>query len=89
MVEKYMYILENPSDCFECVLSGMLHRGNPDEPAEEIPYCRAADEYLNDDFTKPEWCPLKSVPQKKDRNTYNEHYCDGFNDCLDEILDEN
>ena len=81
--------MQDPCDCFECVLSGMLHRVNPDETTENILYCRAADKQLKDDLSKPDWCPLKKVPQRKDKDTYNEHYCDGYNDCLDEILDEN
>ena len=91
MSDKYMFVMEKPEDCFECVLSDMLHRVKFDnehnEVIEEIPYCRLNDKYLPFDLSKPEWCPLKKVPQKKDKGMYDEHYCDGFNDCLDEILD--
>ena len=88
MNDKYMYILENPEDCFECVLSGILHTlDTSDGSTTDTPYCTAADKHLNDDFSKPEWCPLKKVPSRKDKSICNDQYCDGFNDCLDEILD--
>lgn len=45
---------------------------------------------------KPDWCPLRGLPEKKEENKYHNSYekgkVDGFNACIDEILkgdDEN
>lgn len=39
---------------------------------------------------KPDWCPLHDAPQKKRQNSYHNKYeqghTDGWNDCLDHIL---
>jgi hypothetical protein len=39
---------------------------------------------------KPDWCPLKPMIEKKDRNKVVGDYlrgrCDGYNTCIDEIL---
>lgn len=48
--------------------------------------------YLNDIMmkSKPDWCPLKPMIEKKDRNKVVGDYlrgrCDGYNACIDEIL---
>ncbi len=43
------------------------------------------------DGEKPDWCPLRELPEKKEL-TYNNLCADnkvsGWNDCLDEILKE-
>jgi hypothetical protein len=45
--------------------------------------------YIRND-TKPDWCPLKPMIEKKDRNKVVGDYlrgrCDGYNTCIDEIL---
>ena len=43
---------------------------------------------------KPDWCPLRELPEKKDRNSperveygnFGKGYIAGFNDCIDKIL---
>ena len=45
--------------------------------------------YLNDIMmkSKPEWCPLREVPQKPDYPPINEQsYVAGWNACIDEIM---
>ena len=51
--------------------------------------------YLNDIMmkSKPDWCPLKPMPEKKEiygNNSYDlsyeNAYTDGYNACIDEIL---
>ena len=41
-------------------------------------------------FDKPDWCPLKPMIEKKDKNKIVGDYlrgrCDGYNACIDEIL---
>lgn len=42
---------------------------------------------------KPDWCPLQDAPEKKAQNAYqNEHesgYVDGWNACIDKIMNAN
>ena len=54
--------------------------------------------YLNDIMkkSKPTWCPLKTMPQKKEREVVEENYnggyshgiVHGYNACIDELLSE-
>lgn len=41
-------------------------------------------------YEKPDWCPLKPMIEKKDRNKVVGDYlrgrCDGYNACIDELL---
>lgn len=40
---------------------------------------------------RPEFCPLREVPNKKENwtfNSYDDGRVDGWNDCIDEILGE-
>jgi hypothetical protein len=41
-----------------------------------------------DSHSKPDWCPLKSVPQKMEEENrwFSEDYAKGRNACIDEIL---
>ena len=39
---------------------------------------------------KPDWCPLKEMPKKKEPILYEpDDYYVGYNDCIDDILREN
>lgn len=87
-VNKAILIMDVPSGCIKCPLYDYV-------PSR----CFVTDKFQNDiseDF-KPEWCPLKPMPEKKDIcGTYNgEYYAKGgmmpsakigYNTCIDEIL---
>ena len=76
---KAILVLEMPSSCLQCEFS------------------------IDDDFTcfcivnsmecstvkRPDWCPLKPMPSKKDKPTKSESvacFNSGYNACIDEIL---
>jgi hypothetical protein len=64
------------------------------ETENEDEYLCCATGKLVPDGEKPEWCPLRELPEKKDRNSperveygnFGEEYIAGFNDCIDKIL---
>ena len=68
-----------PSSCEECIVRCDGY---------------SAKEYAQRTITKPNWCPLSPLPQKKGKHgelhEYDTdiHYEIGWNDCLDEILGE-
>lgn len=81
---KAVLVIDMPTECIEC------------------PFCRVfADDKLtethctwiaktNEDGvnTRAEWCPLKSLPQKKNTDFHpNIVYANGWNDCLKEITE--
>lgn len=81
---KSILVIDTPKDCLYC------------------PCFRARDESFNFDDcklalrpltvderdNKPNWCPLKPLPQKEDDLRYFDSYSEGWNDCLDKILGE-
>lgn len=75
---KAILVIDMPSNCKDC--NKLVRKG-----------C------LKGDYRKeqrPKVCPLKPIPEKKDYtgfssqgySEYEARYCDGYNDCIDEIL---
>ena len=79
---KAILVIDMPSNCAEC-------------PSYAFRHCLAKQRVvlLNDmhKLEKPEWCPLRPIPEKMktDANDIEEDsYFEGWNDCLDEITRE-
>lgn len=90
---KAILVIDMPKECWDCP----LHRSSWDEDNEEIMICRG--KYMESHYgERPDWCPLKPLPEKKHKITndyesiksFNTYflYRDGWNDCIDEILGE-
>jgi hypothetical protein len=74
---KAILVLEMPENCFKCKLQDWAN-------CRIVKGCHIGD-------TRPDWCPLKEVPEKKNRNNrvvgdYLRGRSDGYNACIDEIL---
>lgn len=69
-----MLVIDMPEKCDYCEL--LYHCHKDDEPY--------------DPNAKPDWCPLRAVPEKDKsfarNNAY--HYQCGWNDCIDKVLGE-
>lgn len=84
---KAVLIMDMPESCFGCNLCHIDYE-------EERATCQAYEtvkEVNSGTFKKPNWCPLRELPEKK-KLTYadwgTENKVNGWNDCLDEILKE-
>lgn len=81
MQMKSILIIDAPSNCEECA----CHLWKVCVPADED-----IDEYVNPSKAKPDWCPLRHLPEWKDVPEYLETNRDweawGFDQCLTEIL---
>lgn len=83
---KSILIFDAPTRCYDCPLYTSIDEGeygfcddrnilNQKEAQEKIRFNK-----------KPGWCPLKSLPQKKNTDFHpNIVYANGWNDCLEEI----
>lgn len=92
MSEKSVLVINTPKNCKECDCHLWLVC---------VPADKDIDEYVDASKTKPDWCPLKPLPQKKntsklqgfgnsqivwtDRIIYQN---EGRNACIDELLGE-
>lgn len=79
-MSKSVLVINTPKYCALCVLrSGVSH-----------PFCRVNNRDITDLSIRPEWCPLKPLPEKMiiprgARNTDGLEYACGYNTCINEI----
>ena len=87
-MSKSILVIDTPENCNECELRALTECDYDKEF-----YCVANGENVEEfvcSKTKPDWCPLRDLPEKKEENKYHNNYergiVDGFNACIDEIL---
>lgn len=93
-MSKSILVIDTPETCLDCRFCRELHEGIEacceicDEPNDKelcrmikVDYCQE----------KPDWCPLRDLPEKKEENKYHNNYergiVDGFNACINELLE--
>lgn len=79
-MSKSVLVIDTPKYCALCVLRSGVHH----------PFCRVNNRDITDLSIKPDWCPLKPLPEKRDTKMtgadWNCGYNDGWNACVDEII---
>ena len=84
-MDKAILIIDMPSSCLECPIGKDM--SIPIETCIKCPFGKCViDEETR---TRPDWCPLKPTPSKKDKTTKSESvacFNSGYNACIDEIL---
>lgn len=80
---KAILMMEMPESCIECPMEmnvvdtrGKLWKGN---------ICRGCGMRNADRSKKPDWCPLVSMPERKEIRSYSISIADGWNACIDAI----
>ena len=90
---KAILVLEMPSSCSKCEFCLEITENHHccQRVSDDNDRCKRLDydvEFYQ--YEKPDWCPLKPMSEKKDRNKVVGDYlrgrCDGYNACIDEIL---
>lgn len=81
-MSKSVLVINTPKYCALCVLrSGVLH-----------PFCRVNNRDITDLSIRPDWCPLKPLPEKMTGVAPTDHWNSikvGWNGCIDEITGGN
>lgn len=95
-MSKSILIINTPDSCMGCNFLYCDVENNAES-------CVATEEARNVDLEKeekPDWCPLKEIPQRKEKIKYcgngvlgindmaKAKFNDGYNACIDEILKE-
>lgn len=79
-MSKSVLVIDTPEDCYSCYLL-TVSRG--------LHFCKTKSRRIKDVCTKPDWCPLKPLPEKSTiENDMTDYQCgmvDGRNQCIDEI----
>lgn len=87
---KAVLVMDNPESCFECNFLYCDEDTNLDS-------CQAREEARpvdSETYKKPDWCPLRKLPEKKEELSVDEYefgglgkaFVSGWNACLDEIM---
>ena len=91
MSDKALFVMNMPESCVDCQFCYEYHEGIEAcctftrEPSNDDMYRTIKEDYCQD---KPDWCPLKPVPEKKLVVLDSlDCYGNGWNDCIDEILE--
>lgn len=84
-MQKAILVMDMPDICWKCSACAFLNYTNE--------YWCCAKDRLVDPNSKPDWCPLKPVPEKYGpfdcmHDDYGERFSNGYNACVDEILGE-
>ena len=79
-MSKSVLVIDTPENCYSCYLRKLIRNWS---------YCAVKSERIKDSMVKPDWCPLKPLPEKnkapKVASGYELGYEDGWNKCLNEI----
>ena len=75
---KSVLVIDTPKTCTECA----CHLWQVCVPADED-----IDEYINPSKGKPDWCPLRPMPEQMSWG-HTADYIEGYNACLEEIMGE-
>ena len=82
-MSKSVLVIDTPESCCSCHLCGFTLNSH---------YCRGKLKDIKDTNTKPDWCPLRPLPEKKEYINSNSNIeatkniaAAGWNDCIDEI----
>ena len=74
-MSKAILVMDMPKSCFDCKLQDWAN-------CRIVKGCHVGS-------TRPDWCPLKEVPKKKELYlsiNNKKGYCEGYNACIDEIV---
>lgn len=80
-MRKSVLVIDTPENCYSCCLRH--------EPIRNLPFCAVKLKGIKDSSVKPDWCPLRPLPEKTTiENDMTDYQCgmvDGRNQCIDEI----
>ena len=83
-MSKSVLVIDTPESCCSCYLCGFTLN---------LQYCRGKLKDIKDTSTKPDWCPLKPLPKKKEerdwRSKLSLEWVRGWNTCISKITGGN
>lgn len=92
-MSKAVLVMDMPEKCKYCPFQMVAYDSDLFEEGECFCCfeCQTVQEYVDKD-KKADWCPLRELPERKDVAASNldthVYRAEGWNDCLDAILEE-
>jgi hypothetical protein len=84
-MKKAVLLMDVPETCLDCNLCVLDMDGSISCYYNKREICSNVEE----NNSRPEWCPLRELPEEDHENHYPDEwedgYADGWNDCLREI----
>lgn len=92
-MSKSVLVIDTPENCYDCPF-GISYCGELEyEGLCELAECLGCNEILMtekyydcESKSKPDWCPLRELPSKKNWGEIFNGNVKGWNDCLREII---
>ena len=90
-MSKAVLMIDMPNNCRGCPLHTHVEwAGSICVPESNKDYINLYKQLTNEDLhNRPEWCPLRRLPEKWERKPYNSDsrvdWQNGYNHCLDDI----
>ena len=85
-MKKAVLLMNVPEKCLDCNLCVLDMDGSISCYYNKREICSN----VGENNSRPNWCPLKSLPEEDHENHYPDEwedgYADGWNDCLREIM---
>ena len=85
-MKKAVLLMDVPEKCLDCNLCVLDMDGSISCYYNKREICSN----VGENNSRPNWCPLKSLPEEDHENHYPDEwedgYADGWNDCLREIM---
>lgn len=85
---KSVLVIDTPPHCMDCPIATMIKDKARDKWEA---YCNPCGKFNEQTMEKPEWCPLKPMPQRRLATTEDItdlYLKEGWNACIDELLGE-
>ena len=85
-MRKSVLVMKTPEKCLDCNLCAL----DMDGSLSCYYYKKEICSNVGENNSRPEWCPLRELPEEDHENHYPDEwedgYADGWNDCLREIM---
>ncbi len=86
-MSKAILVIDMPKHCSECPVCEVWDV----IPSVEEYYCTIEKNDVIDKYKKPDWCPLKPVPEKDEQcylREFSSGHKKGWNDCVNYLMSE-
>lgn len=95
-MSKSVFVIDTPETCIDCIFCQEYRT-----KSKKYAYCYVTNGDSENDMKlikyvygyrqgKPDWCPLRELPEEDHEDQYPDEwedgYADGWNDCLKEIM---